>query len=230
MGRSVPVAIVPSELTTTAANVGVPLEEKQYELIHRLEDHGILNRELARLFIDFRRVGNDANHAFTGNHSTVLSILKICWQLGVWFHRTFKVSHYETAPFIPPRPPHDETAELKSELERLQQELEANKSEFSIAQEQLGEVDVTGSGTVVRVTVWRGHQVPGIGFRLFDHQPSREESRRRWRPTRDAVFLAPYPALPFGTKPVYSTAIPAGWSRDEDVTENGKEAAGYGRH
>lgn len=50
-----------------AANVGVPLEEKQFELIQRLEDHGILNRELARLFTDVRRAGNDANHAFMGD-------------------------------------------------------------------------------------------------------------------------------------------------------------------
>jgi len=137
-----------------AANVGVPLEDKQFELIQRLEDHGILNRELARLFTDVRRAGNDANHAFTGDHSTVLSILKICWQLGIWFHRTFKDSQYKSGPFVPPRPPKDETAELRAELERLQQELEANKSEFGAAQQQLGDMQDRLKQALDEQTVW----------------------------------------------------------------------------
>src|SRR5690606_4481472 len=98
------------------------------------EEHGILNRELTRLFSDVRRAGNSANHAFSADHSTVLSIMKICWQLGVWYHRTFKDSQYKSGPFIPPRPPKDETVELKAELERLQLELEANKSEHGATQ------------------------------------------------------------------------------------------------
>jgi len=40
--------------------------------------------------------------------------------LGLWFHRTFKDSAYQSGPFIPPKPPTDESAELRAELERLQ--------------------------------------------------------------------------------------------------------------
>jgi type I restriction enzyme, R subunit len=74
-----------------AARVGLYTspEEPQYDLIRRLRDHGILNPEVAQLFGEIRRAGNAASHAMTGDHRGALGALKIAWQLGVWFHRTF---------------------------------------------------------------------------------------------------------------------------------------------
>jgi hypothetical protein len=48
-----------------AANVGEYLStgEPQYELIRRLEDRGILSREIGQLFNEVRRAGNAASHA-----------------------------------------------------------------------------------------------------------------------------------------------------------------------
>lgn len=139
-----------------AANIGLfaSPDETQYQLLGRLEDHGIINRELARLFGEVRRRGNTANHDFSGDHATALSVMKICWQLGIWFHRTFKSAQYKSGPFIPPKPPMDETAELKSDLDLLRKELETHKSEQDSSQEQLTELEERLRQAIDEKTVW----------------------------------------------------------------------------
>ncbi len=94
-------------------------QESQFALLRRLQDHGIVPREVAQLFDELRRTGNAASHALAGDHRTALSSLKIAWQLGLWFHRTFTQSTFKSGPFIPPTPPKDESEELRAELERL---------------------------------------------------------------------------------------------------------------
>ncbi len=108
-----------------ASNVGIldRPEDGQYELLSRLRDHGILPYEIHQLFGEVRRTGNSANHALAGDHRTALAMLKIVWQIGVWFHRTFKNPNFKSGPFIPPQPPADETQELRTELENLSSEL-----------------------------------------------------------------------------------------------------------
>jgi len=90
-----------------ATNVGVYVstEEAQYDLIRRLQEQGILPREIAQLFNEVRRAGNAASHALVGDHRTTLAALKITWQIGVWFHRTFKNPSFMSGPFIPPQAP-----------------------------------------------------------------------------------------------------------------------------
>ena len=107
----------------TASNVGLYLspEETQFDLLRRLGDQGFLPGEIAQLFGEIRRAGNTASHTLTGDHGTALSMLKIAWQLGLWFHRTFKNPSFKSGPFIPPRAPRDESAELRAELDRLTQ-------------------------------------------------------------------------------------------------------------
>lgn len=108
-----------------ATNIGeyVSAEEAQYKLIGRLQDQGILPREIYQLFSEVRRAGNAASHSMVGDHRTALTALKISWQLGIWFHRTFKDPAFKPGPFIPPRAPKDETDDLRAELERLSQGL-----------------------------------------------------------------------------------------------------------
>jgi type I restriction enzyme, R subunit len=50
-----------------AAQVGVfvSADESQRDLLRRLQDQGILPREIVQLFDVIRRSGNSANHAFT---------------------------------------------------------------------------------------------------------------------------------------------------------------------
>jgi type I restriction enzyme R subunit len=104
-----------------ASHVGIldRPEEGQYELLSRLRDHRILPYDVHQLFDELRRTGNSANHALVGDHRTALSMLKIAWQIGVWFHRTFQDANFKSGPFIPPQPPVNETQELRSELENL---------------------------------------------------------------------------------------------------------------
>lgn len=98
--------------------------ESQYELLRRLQDQGILPREIALIFGEIRREGNAANHAIEGDHQIALTMLKMAWQLGVWFHRTFTDPSYKSGPFIPPASPLDQSVELHNELQKLKKELQ----------------------------------------------------------------------------------------------------------
>ena len=51
-------------------------------------------------------------------------MLKMAWQLGVWFHRTFTDPSYKSGPFIPPASPLDQSVELHDELQKLKKELQ----------------------------------------------------------------------------------------------------------
>jgi type I restriction enzyme, R subunit len=96
-------------------------QESQYELIRRLHAEGVLPKEVKQVFDQIRINGNAANHALQGDHAVALSTLKLCWQLGLWYHRTFKDAAYRSGPFLPPTPPCDESAELRVELAQLRQ-------------------------------------------------------------------------------------------------------------
>ncbi|MCF7730311.1 MAG: hypothetical protein K9N23_01425 [Akkermansiaceae bacterium] len=108
-----------------ASSVGIldRPDDGQYELLSRLRDHGILPYEIHQLFGEVRRTGNAANHSLTGDHRIALATLKITWQLGVWFHRTFKEPNFKSGPFIPPQPPENETEDLRTELATLSKAL-----------------------------------------------------------------------------------------------------------
>src|ERR1700686_4359599 len=108
-----------AQLTATRVGSYVSADEKQFELLQRLERQNILTREVAQLFFEVRKAGNDANHALQGDHRTALACLKMTRQLGLWYHRTFDNREYKSGPFIPPAAPPDESAELKEELAKL---------------------------------------------------------------------------------------------------------------
>lgn len=126
-----------------AGRVGlyVSTEEPQYELIRRLQDQGILSREVAQLFGEVRRAGNAASHAMAGDHHTALAALKIAWQLGLWFHRTFKDAGFKSGPFIPPQAPVDESDDLRAELKRLDKELTTYRAAHHEAAQKLESLD-----------------------------------------------------------------------------------------
>jgi len=113
------------------------LDESQLALIRRLELYGLIEREVAGLFHDLRKNGNDATHGLQGDHASALSTLKIAWQLGVWFHRTFTDPGFRSGPFQPPQPPVDESEDLKLELARLQSALETHRASEGAISEQL---------------------------------------------------------------------------------------------
>ena len=112
-------------------------EEQQSELLRRLQDYGVLPREIYQLFNEVRYAGNKANHALYSEQRAALNALKITWQIGLWFHRTFANAHFKSGPFIPPAPPIDPSAELQTELARLRHELDSQQAHQHQSHQQL---------------------------------------------------------------------------------------------
>jgi type I restriction enzyme R subunit len=106
----------------------VSTEENQAELLVRLRERGYLPREIADLFHGLRRAGNAAAHEVQGDHREALYQLRMAWQLGVWFHRTFKDAKYKPGAFVPPPDPKAESAALAAELKRLRDTLAAEQT------------------------------------------------------------------------------------------------------
>lgn len=102
----------------------VEKEESQYELLRRLKDEGALTYDIYQLFGEIRRAGNSASHANQGDQATALNILKMGWELGVWFQRTFVKVDFKVEAFIPPSLVSKTTA-LREERERLAAQVEA---------------------------------------------------------------------------------------------------------
>ncbi len=126
-----------------AARFGVEIrvEETQQQLLRRLEWEGVLEREVAELFHGVRRKGNLANHDLHGDHATALKILRMAWQLGVWFHRTFGDPQFRSGPFQPPQPPPAGDPQLAEELRELREALAAFQSAEGLVAEQLAQTE-----------------------------------------------------------------------------------------
>jgi type I restriction enzyme, R subunit len=143
-----------AQLLASQVGLFVSAQEAQYDLLRRLQDQGILPREVAQLFGEIRRSGNDASHALTGDHRTALSSLKIAWQLGIWFHRTFKNPSFKSGPFIPPVAPKDESAELRTELSRLAKALEEYQTAHQEVEQRLVATETTLKETKDEQLFW----------------------------------------------------------------------------
>ncbi|MDR4652986.1 MAG: type I restriction endonuclease [Nitrosomonas sp.] len=108
-----------AQLLAARTGLFISAEETQYDLLRRLQDNGVLPREVYQMFNEVRRSGNAASHSLSGDHRSALSALKLAWQIGLWFHRTFKDAGFKSGPFMPPSPPQNESGELHAELERM---------------------------------------------------------------------------------------------------------------
>lgn len=91
-----------AQQTASRFGLGLRIEETQQVLLRRLEAEGCLDREIAELFHAVRRMGNLANHELQGDHATALKTMRMAWQLGVWFHRTFSDPGFRSGPFQHP--------------------------------------------------------------------------------------------------------------------------------
>jgi type I restriction enzyme R subunit len=109
-------------------------DENQAELLVRLRERGYLPREISDLFHGLRKAGNAAAHAVQGDHREALYQLRMAWQLGVWFHRTFQDTKFKPGAFVPPADPKVESAALAAELQRLRDTLAAQQSAAQAAQ------------------------------------------------------------------------------------------------
>ena len=128
--------------------------ETQYDLIRRLSNEGVAPREVKQVFDQIRINGNAANHALEGNHAGALSTLKLCWQLALWFHRTFKDAGYKSGPFVPPHAPAQETAELQAELERLREAVGSFQAQSAQVSAELYSAKTELSSLSEERTIW----------------------------------------------------------------------------
>lgn len=103
-------------LLAARAGLYATLQESQYDLLYCLRDQGVLPRNVAQLFAKIRRSGNTANHARQGDHRTALNMLKVSWQIGIWFHHTFADLKVKAGPFVPPTAPADQARERATQL------------------------------------------------------------------------------------------------------------------
>ena len=126
-----------------ASRFGLELrpEETQQQLLRRLEYEGALEREVAELFHEVRRKGNQANHDLHDDHATALNSLRMAWQLGVWFHRTFGDPDFRSGPFQPPRAPVAQDPEREAELSQLREALAAFAAASGRTAEQLAQTE-----------------------------------------------------------------------------------------
>lgn len=143
-----------AQLVATKVSLYTSHDEAQYELLRRLQDQGIIPREIAQLFGEVRRAGNAANHAIVGDHRLALGVLKITRQIGIWFHRTFADPEYKPGPFIPPAAPPDRSEELSVELERLSAVLAEHQAARHKAEETLATFETKLSEAKDERTFW----------------------------------------------------------------------------
>jgi type I restriction enzyme, R subunit len=108
-----------------AASVGLypSAGEAQVELLRRLRDGGIIDREIADLFHTLRKTGNRAVHDAVGTKRDALHGLQIAWRLGTWYQKAFGDRAFKAGRFIPPPDPRQAELALTQELAALRQQL-----------------------------------------------------------------------------------------------------------
>src|SRR6185437_4557752 len=100
--------------------------------IRALAQAGVLVPQIRQAFDQVRVSGNRAVHSHWGDVRAALACVKICFDLGVWFHRAVSDGPFPVA-FVPPPDPaehapnaafeHTELDELRRELVRLRERL-----------------------------------------------------------------------------------------------------------
>lgn len=143
-----------AQLIASRIGLYVSPEEKQVDLLRRLQDRGIVPREVGTLFAEVRKAGNAANHRMDGDHRTALTCLRLTWQLSLWFHRTFKDAAYKSGPFVPPSDPSSESAELQAELAQLRAELDQYRVAHNEATQQLDATRTQAQQSEEERTFW----------------------------------------------------------------------------
>lgn len=182
---------------TVAARLGVftSHREEQGALLRRLRDQGVLGERALQLFHELRIAGNDANHAFGGDHRTALSHLKYARELGIWFQRSFaRDAQFQPGPFIPPPDPEQETLALKEELQRLRAEAEAQRAtilDARAAAEEAGRV-----AEAARLAVMEAAELRALAEQLLvETEKEAREVQARLEATQAAAVATPAPQI-----------------------------------
>ena len=118
----------------TTFGIRIPRDkDTQHKRLKVLLDQGVINKRVHSWFDAVRDTGNRAVHEGFAAQRDALLILRACYELGAWFHRTVTQSR-EAPPFVPPQPPQDAapprdpadataSTELKDQLDAYHTEL-----------------------------------------------------------------------------------------------------------
>jgi type I restriction enzyme, R subunit len=181
-----------AQLTASRVGIFTSAEEKQLDLLRRLQDHGIVPREVGALFHEVRRAGNDANHKLADDHRTALHALRLTWQLSVWFHRTFNDQSFKSGPFLPPVAPVDESFELRVELDALRAELVAFRAAHQEAAQSLEETKAQVQQTQEERAFWESMaaEAETAKHRLSEHLAELQAKATGQTGKHTAAFVA----------------------------------------
>jgi len=104
--------------------------------IHALSRAGVLVPKIRKAFDRIRDSGNRAVHTHYGDVRAALECVRLCFELGVWFHRALDPNDTRTFAFVPPADPETSQAENaaeQAELDQLRAELEAHRQRLAEA-------------------------------------------------------------------------------------------------
>lgn len=116
------------------AAFGIPgMPDTQHRRLRMLLDQGALPARVHGWFDAVRRKGNQAVHEGYEGQRDALILLRACYELGAWYHRTVTPSGV-APPFVPPQPPQTQPEpesqsdaqafdEMRALLERYRSEL-----------------------------------------------------------------------------------------------------------
>ncbi|MDQ2883110.1 MAG: DEAD/DEAH box helicase family protein [Actinomycetota bacterium] len=89
----------------TTFGIRVPAAQgTQHKRLKVLLDQGVINKPVHSWFNAVRDTGNKAVHEGFAAQRDALGLVRTCYDLGAWFHRTVTQSR-EAPPFVPPQPP-----------------------------------------------------------------------------------------------------------------------------
>ena len=89
----------------TTFGIRIPADrDSQYKRLKVLLDQGVITRRVHSWFNAVRDTGNKAVHDGFAAQRDALLLVRACYELGAWFHRTVTQSP-EAPPFVPPQPP-----------------------------------------------------------------------------------------------------------------------------
>lgn len=106
---------------------GAKPEKDFFHRVQALNASGVLVPSVYAAFNRLRQDGNKAVHDHLDEVRTALTLLRTCFELGVWYHRALSGDRSPIG-FVPPSPPPQQVPQhvvegLRAELRRYQQEL-----------------------------------------------------------------------------------------------------------
>lgn len=122
-----------------ASRLGIDFDERtsQLDLLKRIQYDVDLKREITDIFHAVRRIGNEANHQFTSSHREAIQVLKLSWQLSIWYHRTFgnPASSWKPGAFQMPEDPSEQVRVLEERIANLEKAQKADQRKLNTAEQ-----------------------------------------------------------------------------------------------